>query len=154
MRGGLAPLQERLCGPTRPWALLRVLFSARIEAIDQVAEPVGNSLVHDLVIHCAQLLTQTRLHVSTQLRRFRIDFFATRRRLFHLILLSHGLSFFHCSPQTAGARAGYRYPPWFCAKPLTEQMVPRERNFFAALALARYRLIVYGGRRPQVGRSA
>src|SRR4030095_523283 len=99
MRGGLAPLQERLCGPTRPWALLRVLFSARIKAIDQVAEPLGNSLVYDLVIHCAQLLTQTRLNVSAQLCWFRIDFFATRRRRFHRILLSRGLSFVHCSPQ-------------------------------------------------------
>src|SRR5262245_65779113 len=110
MRGGLAPLQERLCGPTRPWALLRVLFSARIEAIDQIAEPVRNSLVHDLVIHSAQLLAQTRLHVSTQLRGFRIDFFAMRRRRFQRILLSHGLSFVPCSLQLLRPRAGAGVP--------------------------------------------
>src|SRR5262249_1671091 len=89
----------RLCEPTRPSALLRFLFSAAFQAINQVAEPVRNALVHDFVVHGSELLTEAGLHVSAQLRRFRIEPLATGGRGFHRILLSHGLSFVHFSPQ-------------------------------------------------------
>src|SRR5262245_58931083 len=129
MRGDLAPQRERLCGPTRPWALLRVLFSARVEAVDQVGKSVRHALVYDLVVHGAQLLSETGLHVSAQLGRFSIDLFCSRRRRFHRILLSHGFSFVHCSPQIAEAG---RPPvsPWFFAKPPTWPMVPPGTELF------------------------
>src|SRR5262249_39723843 len=117
-RGDLAPHRGRLCEPTRPSALLRVLFSAGIKAIDQVAKPVWNALVHDFVVHGAQLLAQTGLYISAEFGRF-IDPFVACRRRFHPILLSHGLSFVHCFTPQVPRPGRAPVPPWFCAKPLT-----------------------------------
>ena len=52
---------------TRPWALLRVLFSAAFEAIDQVAKPIRYALVYDIVVHGSQLLAEPGLHVPAEL---------------------------------------------------------------------------------------
>src|SRR5579864_1774106 len=67
MRGGLAPLRERLCGPTRPSASLPILFLITLEAIDQFVKPVRDALIDDIVVHGAQLLAETSLHVPAQL---------------------------------------------------------------------------------------
>src|SRR5450631_204793 len=58
-RGDLAPRQERLCGPTRPWALVLVLIAIAFETIKQVGETIGHTLVHNVVVHGAQLLAET-----------------------------------------------------------------------------------------------
>jgi hypothetical protein len=66
-------------------------------------------------------------------------------------LLSHGLSFVHCSTPTSEALGWAPGAPWFQSKPLTGHMVPLERNFFTALALARYRLVRRVGRTTPIG---
>src|SRR5579872_6472604 len=62
-----------------------------------------------------------------------------------------GFLSFIVQPQLPRPWVGRRLPPWFQSKPVTRQMVPLERNFFTALALARYRLIGVWGITP-IGR--
>ena len=126
-----------------------VLLLIAVEAIDKFAKPVRHTLVDDVVIHCAELLTEPGLHVPTELRRFRIGLFVASGRGFHLILLSHGLAFVHWSTPNFRPHVRARLPPWFVSKPLTAQMVPPERNFFETMALERYRSTgIIGGRYP------
>ena len=127
---------------------MRVLFSAAFQSINQFTKPVRDSLVHDFVVHGPKLLAETSLHVSAQFGRFRAGLLAPGGGGFHLILLSHGLSFVHCSTPTSRGLGQGPVAPLFCAKHVTWQMVPVERNFFAALAFARYRLIGLWGATP------
>src|SRR5450830_1533121 len=94
-RAGLAPRRERLCVPTRPWALVLILAIA-VETIEQFGKPVRYTLVHHVVVHGAQLLAEPGLYFAPELGRFGVVFPIAGGRGFHWFLLSHGFAFIHC----------------------------------------------------------
>src|SRR5579875_334721 len=93
-RGGWAPRQARLSGLTRPWALrLPVLVFFGVDAVDEFGEPFRYALVHHLVVHGAELLSETGLHLARQLGRFVVRLLGSGCcGLHHLCLLRRWLA--------------------------------------------------------------
>src|SRR6476619_3374095 len=87
MRGDWAPQRERLCGLTRPLPSVLVLASISIQPVKQIAEPVRNALVHHIVVHGAQLLSETSLYVTAQLALLGVGVLVAGGCAFHRFLL-------------------------------------------------------------------
>src|SRR5476649_1223022 len=117
-RGDWAPRRERLCGPTRPWALMLVLVPIAFETIKQIGKPIWHTLTHHVVVHGAKLLAETGLHLAAKLSGLGTVLLVAGGRGFHWFLLSHGFALVvhRFNPKSLRPDPRRGYPRWRSVK--------------------------------------